>query len=341
MALKKRADGRYVKVITDKKSGKKLSFYGYSEREVNRKILDYTGKAESGRTFAEVADEWWGEALEDITAGTAKGYRAAKNRAVDFFGKDLICEITTADVSRYLMKLGSAKLAKATVKNHKIVVNRIFHYAVIEGDIVHNPAGDAEIPRNLKQSRRHPASIEDEARIRKSADVWLLPYMALMTGMRKGELLALQWGDVDFSKNLITVSKSLYYANAPTIKEPKTEAGTRKIPILKGLREQLVRCAGKKEEFVFSDNGKKPLSAKRFLTLMKHYKEKTGVTATLHQLRKSFATVAVKNNIEPKVLQSIIGHKNISTTLDIYAEVREDSLAKAAKMLESSELGAG
>ena len=61
MPLKKRADGRYVKKITDPRTGKAKSFYGKSEREIDRKIMAYNGQAEKGRTFTEVADEWWAE----------------------------------------------------------------------------------------------------------------------------------------------------------------------------------------------------------------------------------------------------------------------------------------
>ena len=62
----KRSDGRLVRKITDERSGKCIYFYGSTEREINRKILDYTRKAELGRTFAEVADAWWSETYDTL-----------------------------------------------------------------------------------------------------------------------------------------------------------------------------------------------------------------------------------------------------------------------------------
>ena len=65
----------------------------------------------------------------------------------------------------------------------------------------------------------------------------------------------------------------------------------------------------------------------------KKFQESTGVTATLHQLRKSFATAAVDANVPPDVLKEIIGHKDISTTMNIYAEVRENRIKEAGNAL--------
>lgn len=333
----KRADGRLVRTITDPRTKKKVYFYGETEREINRKILDYNRKVEQGRTFAEVADEWWGEALETLSPSSHRGYRVAKNRAVQKFGTSPISDISARDISAYMNTLAALGYAKATVRNHKIVINRIFAHAMSEGDINHSPATSVEIPRNLRTKKRHAATPIDESIIMRSADVWLMPYMALMTGLRKGELLALQWKDIDFKKSIISVTKSVYYNNAPTIKSTKTESGQRIVPLLKPLRSVLEQRAASSDPecFILSDDVT-PLTQKRFRTREKHFKEQTGITATLHQLRKSFATIAVKEGVQPKILQSILGHKNISTTLDIYTEVRKESIDTAAEILNAA-----
>ena len=332
--LKPRADGRFRKTITDEKTGKRIYFYGATEREINRKILDYERRAVNGPTFAEVADEWWRIAYDVISPTSVRGYRVAMQTAVKEFGSTYVTEITARDVSLYLMRLGNLGYAKSTVKNYKIVLNRIFHHALIEGYIQFSPSSSAEIPRGLKTKRRTSASDTDEEIIKKTADVWIMPYMALMTGLRKGELLALQWKDIDFDNNFISVTKSLYYEGGAHIKSTKTEAGERIVPLLEPLKEKLLPLKKKPDYYVLSDyDPKAPLSQKRFRTHLKHYQEETGVTATMHQLRKSFATVSVKVGLEPKVLQSIMGHKNITTTYNIYADVRRDSIIAAAQKL--------
>ncbi|MBQ2876969.1 MAG: site-specific integrase [Clostridia bacterium] len=331
----KRADGRFQKSITDPKTGKRIFFYGASEREINRKILDYTRKIEQGRTFEEVADDWWTEAYEVISPTSVRGYRVAKERALMEFGKMHIRDIKARDISAYLSRLANLGYAKSTVKNYKIVISRIFNHALLAGDIEYSPTIGVEIPRGLRTKRRTSADEADEEIIKNTSDVWIMPYLALMTGLRKGELLALQWADIDFTNKIIKVSKSLYYEGGAHIKSTKTEAGTRIVPLLSPLLSKLLPLKSVPSYYVLSDNGKDPLSSKRFRTLMKHYQEKTGIKATLHQLRKSFATVSVKAGIEPKVLQSIMGHKNITTTYNIYADVRKDSIDAAGVKLDS------
>lgn len=327
--MKRRKDGRFVKTVDGK------SFYGHTEREVMKKILEYERKKEKGATFAEVANDWWRDAWERISPTTVRGYKGALERSLVFFDKYYISEMTPRDISSFLNSLARKKLARKTVLNHKIVVSQIFKYAIAEGYVMHSPCDAVDLPRGLTETKRRPASESDEDTIRSSADVWIMPYMALMTGLRKGELLALQWKDIDFERNLITVSKSLYYEGGTYLKEPKTEAGNRKVPLLSGLKDELLKIKGKPNHFILSGDDK-PLSQKRFRTQEKHYREQTGITCTLHQLRKSFSTIAVNAGVPPKTLQVILGHKQISTTLDIYTEVRNESLVAAADILNST-----
>ncbi len=327
--LKQRADGRYRRVVNG------ITFYGSSEREVNRKILEYTEKKEKGRPFDEVAEEWWKYAWEALSPTSVRGYRVCKEHAVDYFKKMSIKEITPRHITAFMTHLARQQYAKKTVSNHKIVLSQIFKHAIAEGDVMISPVTSTEIPKGLKTKKRRPASTDEETTIRKSAEIWIMPYMALMTGLRKGELLALQWKDINFKTNTISVFKSVYYEGGAHLKDTKTQAGMRTVPLLSDLKEELLKIKGKPNDYVLSGNDK-PLSQKRFRTQEKHFKEKTGITCTMHQLRKSFSTIAVNAGVPPKTLQAILGHKQISTTLDIYTEVRKESLLKAAEILNQS-----
>ncbi len=337
MSITKRTDGRLCKTIINPKTKRRIYFYGKNEKEINKKILEYTNKKEKGRLFSEIADEWWKIEVEKLSPSTIKGYRAATEHILNYLGNYYISEIETSDINRVLNKLARQGYAKKTVKNHNIIINRIFHFAVIEGDIKYNPSNEAELPRNLPQTKRHPATPDEEDIIRKSAEKWLLPYMALTTGMRKGELLGLKWEDIDLDNNLIYVRRSVWYGGGINIKEPKTEAGKRKIPIIAPLKEELFKHKDEPHCFVFGKE--KPITDKKFRYLYEKFQKETGIKATAQQLRKSFATIAVGANIPPDVLKSIFGHKNISTTLNIYAEVRDKRIAEAGHILEASEMG--
>ena len=338
--MKKRKDGRICKSITDPKTKKRVFIYAYSERELNRKLYEYEQRSEHGRKFREVADDWWRLETDNLSPSTVKGYGLALNKVVEHFGDNYIAEIKTSDITRFFHLMKRDGYAKKTVKNHKIIINRIFHYAVIEGDIQYNVAREAELPRGLPETKRHPATPIEEKRIRNAADVWLLPFMALFTGMRKGELLGLKWEDIDLDARMIHVQRSVWYESTiPRIKAPKTEAGKRKVPILDVLYDELIKIDIRKktpDHYVFG--GEKPMTEKAYRYAYAKFQKQTGIKATAQQLRKSYATLAVGANVPADVLRVIFGHADISTTLNIYAEVRDERITSAAELLNHTDL---
>lgn len=334
--LKPRSDGRYCKTITDK-NGYRKYFYGASEREINQKILEYQRKKEVGRTFSEIADEWWSETYDDLAHQTLKGYKPALARAVDIFGKSNVKDIQPRDILLFFKRLASEDFASKTIANHRIILNQIFNYAVIAGDIQYNPVTAVRIPKTAKKSTRPPATVSDESKILSSDHPWLFPLVALLTGLRKGEILALQWQDIDFKENTISITKSVeHIGKKPNIKSTKTESGNRLVPLLSLLKTKLESQKSKPEHYIFSDDGgKTPLYEHRYTRLYNDYKQDVGITCTAHQLRHSYATIAVEEDINPKDLQNALGHADITTTMNIYAAARKRSVEKVAAKLNA------
>lgn len=335
-------DKKYiVKTVTDKKLGKRIYFYGKTQREVNRKILEYTTKIEKGRIFQEVSDEWWEEKEPQISVTTVNNYKIAKKRADIEFGDMPIKDITRKDVDGFIKSLTKHGYAKKTVTHQRLVLNLIFKHAVYQGDIDNNPCYGVSIPNGLPEHKRTAATPKEEKQIADTADIWLFPYFALKTGMRKGEALAIQKKDIDIDNGQILVYKQVVYTtNAPTIKmQTKTKAGMRAAPLVDELKEKLLPILRKMkpEDYLFSDNGgKTPITKKRYDILYKHYKKAAGIDSTAHQLRHSFATHAFEVGVPVKSIQHIIGHKNISTTLDIYTDFREEALKEAIEKLNTA-----
>ncbi len=339
--MKKRIDGRYQKSITDARTGKRVYFYADTERELFKKILDYTAKAEQGRIFSEVADEWWSSVYDNLASQTIKAYKPHLARALEEFADTPIKDITPQIIQRFLLKLTRQKFKRKTMGNQRTVLNQIFTYAVMCGDIVYNPCTSVSIPTCAQGERRTAASHEDEKAVAQSSDVWLFPTIALYTGLRKGEVLALQWKDIDFQKDVIYVSKSVYHeGDRAYIKLPKTKNSIRVVPIISKLKDILLKhyndSSKNKEHYVISDTGEKPLTNRRYLTLYKHYREATGIECTAHQLRHSFATVAIENGADAKTVQELLGHKQISTTLDIYTDFRDTFAQRAKGVLDTA-----
>lgn len=327
-------EGYVTKTFVDPRTGKRKYFYGKTEREVDKKIFAFKESVEEGRTFAEVAEEWWTDTLERIEYQTQKGYKPALRRALDKFGERPIKEIKPREISKFLNSLKN-KFAAKTLATQRMVISLIMDTAIMDGDIDSNPCAAVKVPKG-ERNVREAASPEDEAKIKAAKDAWLFPFFALMSGMRKGEILALQWKDIDFDANLISVTKSVeFIENAPRLKGTKTEAGVRFVPLLDALKERLLMEKNRGADlFIFSDtDGKTPLTFRRYDTLYKRYREEVGITCTAHQLRHSFATVAFEAGVPLKSVQEILGHRQLSTTMDIYTSFRKKALLFATDIL--------
>lgn len=336
--LKKRPDGRYVKTMTDPRTGKRVFFYGQSEREINRQIMEYQSEAERGRSYKKVSEEWWAQTESTLAMQSVRTYNAARLRAEEEFGDTPIKELLPKDILAFLKRLAKQGYAQRTVSNQRLVINRVFQHAVIANDTQFNHCASVETPKGLPKEKRGAASKKDEEIILNLDNIWLFPFIAIMTGMRKGEILALQWKDIDFENNVIYVTKSVAHnGDRPVVKPPKTEAGNRVVPMLQKLRERLLACEKRiPDNYIISDDGKTPLTNRRYITLYDRFRAETGVTCAAHRLRHSFATKAYEGDVPVKSLQHIIGHKQSSTTLDMYTDFRKKSLDTATALLEKS-----
>ncbi len=335
--MTKRKDGRLVRTVTDPHTGKRVYFYGATEREINRKMMEYSAKAEKGRTFEDVAKEWWEEAEPNLAMQSRRGYAKALERAISAFGEYLIKDIRPQDISLYLKDLFKKQYSYRTIANHRMICNLIFSYAIVSNDLSFNPCSNISVPKDAKKTVRKSASAKDEQIAKSCSHIWLFPFIAIYTGMRKGEILALNWRDIDFDNDFIYVTKSVAHdGDRPFIKQTKTEAGERIVPLLKPLKEELLKIEKReKDNFVISDDGKHPLTNRRYITLFSKFKDQTGMECTAHQLRHSFATIAFECGVPAKTVQEILGHKQLSTTMDIYTDFRKKALKEAQSLLES------
>lgn len=328
----RRADGLLETTRTDPRTGKRIHFYGHTDREIDAQILTYTTRQERGRLFKEIAEEWSDQHFPTLALNTLKSYKPAYERAVAHFGEIPMRKIRPQDIKAFINDFARGGRAKKTVTTQLQITSMICSYAVECGDIDFSPCDHISIPKNLPKQRREAASVPDEARVKASADVWLFPYLVLYTGLRKGEALALTREDFDFKAAKIRVAKSVYHDNnQPRIKLPKTEAGIRSVPILDPLMEKLPR---RWKGYLFSlDGGKTPLTEGQYQRLWREYTAQTGVTSTAHQLRHSYATMLYECGIELKDAQDLLGHATASMTQDIYTHIRDKHKEDTARTL--------
>lgn len=324
--MTRRKDGLWQQAMTVVVNGRKTQkyFYGQTKSEVLRKIQTYKDEQAEGLTFEEVADEWWKSHEPTLAANTTKSYKPALERAKARFGKQRIQALESTDVDRFLKDyIKENTPARKTAATQLMVVNLTFKYAVSHGYARYNPVRDVSLPRNLpKKARKFPTQ-DDIRKVKASVNVHfgMFAYWVLYTGCRRGELQALTWEDVDLKNKWINISKSLYYKNGKaTLKPPKTEKGIRRVPLLKKLAEQIHPGTG----IIFANTKGTYLTEHEFQDCWAKYVEASGVDCTPHQLRHAYATMLYENDVDPKEIQQLLGHAQLSTTMDIYTHIREE-----------------
>lgn len=338
--MKKRADGRYMKQITI--NGKVKSFYGKTQAEVNRKIIEYQGEQKNGKVFSAVADEWWGIHQEKIEHNTAKQYRPALREIIDCFGDTMIQNIESAQIEKFIYSFAAQGYAKKTVKTRLLVLNLIFKYAVVHGYCNTNPCLYIAIPRTLKTQKRAFPTKEDLTIVKTSleAPFGLFAYLILYSGLRRAEALSLTCNDIDFEKKEIRVNKSIYWmGNVPYLKTPKTEAGIRSVILLDCLSNELKNhikshnLSG--DDLLFPGQNGELMHNGHFTRLWNKYREETGLTITPHQLRHAYATILYEAGVDLKDAQTLMGHSSIQVTQDIYTHISETQKKKTASKLNA------
>ena len=163
--------------------------------------------------------------------------------------------------------------------------------------------------------------------------------LCLYSGLRIGELIALQWSDIDFAKGILTVSKSCHDGkDGLIIDEPKTATSRRTIPLPKQLMP-LVKMLKKRSDsdFVVSSHGK-PVSVRSYQRSFELLLKKLDIPHRgFHSLRHTFATRAIECGMDVKTLSEILGHKNPTVTLNRYAhslmEHKQDMMNRLGKLL--------
>ena len=264
--MKRRADGLYQKGITIRlPSGEKkvVHVYGHSEAEILRKIYALKERQILGSTFSEVASQWYEEHSEELAPNSLKCYKPAYERAVREFGDVRIRELSAPKISAYIKEFASGHADKTT-RTQLMIFNLICSYAVNMGELEANPAREIRVPKNLpkKKVSSPERDVIDDIIRNVGAPFGFFPFLALHTGMRRGELLALKWSD--FGEDSIRVERSLFWRYTKAeVKTPKTEAGVREIPILPALRPYI-----KKRGLVFPSKRGDYLTEGEFQTLL-------------------------------------------------------------------------
>lgn len=262
-----------------------------------------------------------------------------------------IDKITTRNLQDYFNSLIN-RYTDSTIKKVWECVKQGFEVAISEKYILENPFTKVLKPKSRKDTKVLEAlSTENEQKLssyllksnlseEKYKNVILIQ---LYSGMRIGEVLALTINDIDFDKNMIKVRKTLTVDKNGelTIKQgTKTYSSKRDIPIspflLNSLKEQVIIAHNNKDNLLFTFEGRL-IKASSVNTVLKRICKQLGLPNNIsnHTLRHTFGTRCIESGMQPKVVQTLMGHKDISVTLNTYTSVlnqfKEDEFNKVAQ----------
>lgn len=222
------------------------------------------------------------------------------------------------------------KLSSKTVKDIMTVLKAILKYAEIKYDInfkislISTPAqitNEVEVFNDKDRKKMEKYCIQSK----EIRDLGVL--ISLYTGLRIGEVCALKWSDIDFEKRYIKVNHTLQrvYVNKRETKvlydRPKTKKSIRKIPMAKVLYEKLKEISKNYDNaaFVLTGSTKRYYEPLGYRYIYRRILEKCDIEyKRYHQLRHTFATRCIKVGMDVKSLSEVLGHANVSITLNIY-----------------------
>ena len=233
--------------------------------------------------------------------------------------------------------LSGKELSSASTNLMLTVLSMAFEYAIDMEICEDNPC--IRLKRIPEDSKKVEAFTRDEqkkieAYIKSSNDRRLFGILLdFYSGIRIGELIALEWQDVDFDKGIIHINKTAYRDKSKTgewevcIDKPKTKSSERVIPlptcIIELMKEYSITS---KSDYVIENKKSERMSIRSYQYIFEKITEKVGVRKlNFHAIRHTFATRAIECGMDIKTLSEIMGHKNASITLNRYAHSMLDT----------------
>ncbi len=343
--IRKRKDGRWEGRYKtgNKENGSTVytSVYGKTYSEVKQKLREAehgNNKFSSKKTFGFIVERWLIINRNRLKRSTLHKYEYLIDSHIMPFLKDKnVNDIDTVYLNKFVdEKLkngrlnGGGELSKSYVRSIILIINSVMTYAVQEGwrsplrTPIYKPSADNKELKILDVSKQ----IELEQKLKNRCDLTSLGILiTLHTGLRIGEVCALKWDNIDFKNRIIHIRSTVSRAkkedseNGSTliIDTPKTKTSIRDIPFSYDLYDTLLNARSfSKSAYVISD--KESFVSPRTFEYRYHgiMKKLKMPDINYHALRHSFATHCVERGVDIKSLSEILGHSNVSITLNTY-----------------------
>ncbi len=365
--IRKRKDGRWegrYTAGTSPETGKQIfkNVLGKTQSEVKEKLkkaLADSQKLDLAKQGKYTVGTWmdaWFENVAKIKVRpsshqTYRGY--IDNHIKPNIGNIPLEKLTTMELQKLYRKLLTSGrverieaekqpkgLSAKTVRNINQVISSAMDLAVAQKIILENPTNACSLPR-VEHKEMHTISSEqlqaflEEA---KRSDVYEMYYIELSTGLRRGELLGLKWEDIDMQQGIIRVRRQISRIDGKIVEAPlKTKNSYRTVTIspqaIEVLKAQKVKT---NDQYVFPSPNGGPISPDSVNNMLKRVLERAGIPKVrFHDLRHTFATLALQNGVDIKTVSGMLGHFSAGFTLDTYAHVTTAAQKEAAQTMEN------
>ena len=288
--------------------------------------------------------------LRPSTFKASQGF--LKNHIKPQIGSIPLAELTSLDLQKfykYLLEGGrvdriEAKkkpkgLAPKTVRNIHQMICSAYNLAMAQKLVNKNPTQGCALPKVEHKEMKTLTADQLSAFFREAREtgVYELYYLDLATGLRRGELLGLKWTDIDFDRSVLKIQRAISRQNGRVDEAPlKTKNAYRTLPLsadaIDVLKAQKHKVSG--SEWVFPSPTGGPMSPDSVLYMLQRVLKRAGLPRIrFHDLRHTFATMALQNGVDVKTVSSMLGHYSAGFTLDTYAHVTADAQLKAAQTM--------
>jgi integrase len=291
-------------------------------------------------TFRTLAGEWDSSVLPMYKHSTQKHRRfMLKKHLLPQFGDRAICDVTRKEIQAYVAHLTQAGYAPKSVDHIHDVLSAILRTAVKWGHLQENPALGIDMP-TLRCVRPKWALTTAQA---VSLLTVLTPLartmvgLAILSGLRRGELFALRWKDIDEHARVLTVREAVYDGTFGT---PKTDAGSRQIPLSESALQLVMEWKAlvkstNPEVLVFGTREGTPISPNNVLRRSIFPAcDRLGLPhATWLTFRRTYSSWSHDKGVPGKVVAQLMGHSNVDTTLNVYTQVLDGSVRDAVEKI--------
>jgi integrase len=365
--IRKRKDGRWEGRYTagyDAETGKRIikNVLGKTQSEVREKLkaaIEETQGLDVARADEYTVATWlrtWYDlyAKPNIRVATADRYNLMiETYTIPRIGKIKLKKLTARDLQKLYKDLmehgrvntksgkGNPGLSSTTVRSVHLMLHTAFQRAVKERLIPRNPTEDCIAPKVQKFEMKilAPEHIKDYLDAADRRDLLPMFYLELVSGLRKGELVALLWTDLDVKNKTISVSKQ--YVKNPngqlTLSRPKTETSVRQVSIPQTAVDLLIHEHEKHPDnpYMFPS----PVTGEMYypdsvVNLHKKILKDAGLEhIRFHDLRHTFATLALQNGVDIKTVSSMLGHYDAGFTLRTYTHATRQKQDEAAETM--------